>query len=145
MDTIKKDGDDKGKRRNGQKPKLLKRDIPMVIKELREVYGNVSAVARKLKVSRTTLYNFINKHQQIKDELADTREELVDIAESALFKNILAGDAASIFFFLKTQGKHRGYVERKESFGDGVDLSQLSDEQLERLDNGESLFSVLRG
>lgn len=116
----------------------------MVIKELREVYGNVSAVARKLKVSRTTLYNFINAHEQIKAELSDTREELVDIAESALFKNILSGDPASIFFFLKTQAKHRGYVERKEDLGGGVDLTQLSDEQLERLDNGESIFSVLR-
>lgn len=46
-------------------------------------------------------------------------------------------------FYLKTQGRKRGYIERGESFNLNVNLDRLSLEQLERLAAGEHPSLVL--
>jgi len=46
------------------------------------------------------------------------------MAEGKLYQNIANNDTTSIIFYLKTQAKQRGYVERYEHTGkDGGDLS----------------------
>ena len=56
---------------------------------------------------------------------------MVDIAESALLKNVLAGDNCAIIFTLKTIGKSRGYVERQEIVGDlSHKFNDMSDDDL---------------
>jgi len=49
----------------------------------------------------------------------DDRKEamLAAFAESELMKLIKEGNVAATIFFLKTQGKKRGYVERQEVTG----------------------------
>jgi len=79
-----------------------------------EMMGNVSMVARTLNVSRTTLYNYINSHSTVKAKLDEAREKMIDNVESVLYSKALAGEAWAVCFFLKTQAKHRGYVERQE-------------------------------
>lgn len=76
--------------------------------------GNIAAAAKALGVARSTLYRRIEKSPGLQDVLTDAREELVDIAESALRKEVLEGNITAIIFTLKTQGKGRGYVERIE-------------------------------
>ena len=82
-----------------------------------EMMGNVSMVARTLNVSRTTLYNYINSHATVKQALDEAREKMIDNVESTLYSKALDGDTACMIFFLKTQGKSRGYVERQEVTG----------------------------
>jgi hypothetical protein len=84
---------------------------------LKKTAGNVMAAARALGVSRSTLYRKIGESAALQEVLTDTREELVDIAESALRKEVLGGNITAIIFTLKTQGKDRGYVERQEVSG----------------------------
>ena len=79
-----------------------------------EMMGNVSMVARTLNISRTTLYNYINSHSTVKAKLDEAREKMIDNVESVLYSKALAGEAWAVCFFLKTQAKHRGYVERQE-------------------------------
>ncbi len=56
--------------------------------------------------------------------LAEARESSIDLAESKLIEAIKAGNLTAIIFFLKTQGKSRGYSERSE-FGHTTDGKPL--------------------
>jgi len=40
---------------------------------------------------------------------------MLDNAESVLYKAVLNGEAWAVCFFLKCQGKSRGYIERQET------------------------------
>ena len=84
---------------------------------LEQASGNVAYAARSLQVSRSTLYRRINESAQLRAVLQDAREELVDIAESALKRAVLNGEGWAVCFALKTLGKSRGYVERQELTG----------------------------
>jgi hypothetical protein len=42
---------------------------------------------------------------------------MIDDAESEIYKQFKKGNTAALIFFLKTQGKQRGYVERQEITG----------------------------
>lgn len=71
-------------------------------------------VAAMFGVHRTYIYRYLDKHPNLKATLADTRETMLDNAESSLYKGVLRGEAWAVCFFLKTQGRSRGYTERKD-------------------------------
>lgn len=77
-------------------------------------YGIITDAANSLGIHRNTLHNWINADPELLPHVAGGREELLDLAESQLVKNIKNGDVASILFTLKTIGRGRGYVERHE-------------------------------
>lgn len=84
---------------------------------IKQTAGNVAQAAKALGVSRSTVNRRITESATLKQLLEDTREELVDVAESALRREVLNGNITAIIFTLKTQGKRRGYVERTEVTG----------------------------
>lgn len=97
----------------------VNRTVEEYAQALREAKGMVSIAARRLGVSHQAVTQRINRHptlQQVRDE---AREEMTDIAELRLYERIQFGDAWAICFYLKTQGKERGYVERTELTGAG--------------------------
>ena len=96
---------------------MAKLTVEKVNKLIDEMMGNVSMVARSLNVDRSTVYNFMKKHPTVKQALDEAREKMIDNVESKLYSRALDGDTAAMIFFLKTQGKSRGYVERQEVTG----------------------------
>lgn len=75
--------------------------------------GIISKIASRLKCDWHTAKKYINKHNL--NRLLDNEiETTLDIAESKLIENIKEQDNTAIIFYLKTKGKHRGYVEKKE-------------------------------
>tara|TARA_R110000787_G_scaffold165742_2_gene278817 strand:- start:38 stop:394 length:357 start_codon:yes stop_codon:yes gene_type:complete len=82
-----------------------------------EKAGTVSGAAQILGCNRRTVYTYMKKYPVLEDAIHDARERLLDIAESALMSNIKDKHPSSVFFFLKTMGKNRGYVERIENTG----------------------------
>lgn len=84
------------------------------IKAIKDTNGFISQAAKRLGISRVQLYRIVNSHPTVKEALDDAREDMKDFAEAQLFKNIKEGKEASVFFFLKTQAKDRGYVEKIE-------------------------------
>lgn len=76
--------------------------------------GFISIACKSLGCTRKTIYNYIDKFPELKDIVTDIREQYLDIAEAALIKNVKDGKSSDIKYFLNTQGKKRGYVERSE-------------------------------
>lgn len=79
-----------------------------------EARGLISVAARRLGVSYQAVHRAIKRHPTLREALEQAREEMGDVAESALWQQIQDGNTASIIFYLKTVHKHRGYVERTE-------------------------------
>lgn len=79
--------------------------------------GNLAAVARAFGVSRQAVWKFVQEHDSLKETAAEARETMLDNAESSLQRAVISGEAWAVCFYLKTQGKARGYVERQEVTG----------------------------
>ena len=96
-----------------------------IIKAIKESYGIITNTARRLKVSRSSLHDWINEDEELKNAVKHAREnDLKDLIEDALVKNIKKGKEASIIFASKTQLRNRGYQERIEV----TDKSKLDDQ-----------------
>jgi len=81
---------------------------------LTQAKGFVSVAARNLGCADQTVRNYMERYAVCKQAVTDARESMIDIAEGRLYQNINSGDNTAIIFFLKTQAKHRGYIERYE-------------------------------
>jgi hypothetical protein len=92
---------------------MKKSDVTISIDQLS---GNISAIARKHNKTRAWMYEFIRENG-LWEQVEDAREKMIDNVESALYSQALAGNTVAMIFFLKTQGKKRGYVERQEVTG----------------------------
>lgn len=86
---------------------------------LRQTAGNVTAAANELGVHRSTVYRHIQNSTTLQTILEDERESLVDIAESALRRQVLEGNITAIIWTLKASpaAKARGWGERQEVTG----------------------------
>jgi hypothetical protein len=97
------------------------------IEPLVEKYnGNVAAIARALGKSRGLIYKHIAKSPTLKAAIDDARETMLDNVESALYKQVLEGNVTAMIFWLKTQGKARGWVERQELTGKDGDALNIT-------------------
>ncbi len=103
--------------------KVTVEEVEPLIAESR---GNVAVIARKLGVSRGTIWNRCNESTTLMAALSDARETMLDNAESMLYKKVMEGSTIELLFFLKTQGRNRGYVERHEVTGKEGDAIQVS-------------------
>jgi hypothetical protein len=81
---------------------------------LREARGLVSQAAANLGVSRQAVTQRMSKHPTLQQARDEAREGMIDDAESALYTAIAERESWAVLFYLKTQGRDRGYVERSE-------------------------------
>jgi len=97
-------------------------------------------------ISRTTYYNWVNNDPKFQDEVISIKDVALDLAESKLFELItgvfkensngkvytIPPNVAAIIFYLKTQGKKRGYIEKFQYQIEPVDkFADMTDEELE--------------
>ena len=75
--------------------------------------GFVTEIARRLGCNRSTVYAYKKRFPAVAKAIDDEKEMILDTAESALLTQIGKGNIAAIIFFLKTQGRSRGYNERQ--------------------------------
>jgi len=85
-----------------------------VLKCLEETHGVVTSACKKAKISRTQFYKWCSNDEGFKKEVDEIQDATLDFVEGALFKQIEQGNITGQIFYLKTKGKHRGYVERQE-------------------------------
>ena len=80
---------------------------------------NVAESCRVAKVGRRTVYNWMEQDKHFRTEMRLCREQRLDFAESQLMQKIKKGCVASTIFFLKCQGKARGWIEQGQRPADG--------------------------
>ena len=85
------------------------------VNALQNSLGNVSLACKSTDISRRTYYNWLKEDKEFEMTCDEVKEKNLDFAESQLLKHIKDGDKICLIFFLKTQGKQRGYVERMET------------------------------
>jgi len=100
-----------GKNGNGKKREETAKRI---IKALKETNGLLTMAATKSGIGYRTVCRYVAEYPSVKEAAQDAKESMLDFAEGKLYTKIKAGDNIAILFYLKTQGKARGYIERQE-------------------------------
>ncbi len=88
----------------------IKKDFPEILKQH---MGIISSACKAAGINRATYYAWRDKDLAFKEQCMEAYEERKDFAESALLKKIKNEDTTAIIFYLKTQAKDRGYVEKQ--------------------------------
>lgn len=86
-----------------------------VKEKLVELNGNMAAVARALGVTRQAVHAYISKRPKLMAVAIDMREAMKDHVVTRFYEDCLKDDPAyqaSRIFFLKTQGRDRGFGEK---------------------------------
>ncbi len=96
-----------GTKRSIEKKKRL-------IEALQKTGCNISKSCEIVGISRTEFYRMKKEDPEFEKAVENVYEALIDFAESALLKQIRDGNTTAIIFFLKTKGRHRGYIEKHD-------------------------------
>lgn len=88
-----------------------------VIAALQESRGYISKAGSILGVTPQTVYNYRKRWRSVEEAWQTIREERHDFVENALHKQIAEGNITAIIFYLKTQARQRGYIERTDHDG----------------------------
>lgn len=121
-----------------------------IAESLRKHKGIILAVANELGYTREAIYLRIAKNDELRRVQVEARESMTDTAESALYKQIQRGEAWAVQFYLKTQGRARGYTDRQE-IDIRVLVQQLAEsaglneaEQVSAIIEAEKLLSTVK-
>ena len=98
----------------------------VVIEALRAAGGSKSVAAAKFGASRNTVDAYIRSNRRIRDALNEIEEETLDLAETGLVNALRAERPWAIQFYLRTKGRRRGYLERREIADDDAAIAAQS-------------------
>jgi hypothetical protein len=91
----------------GQRKKVM-------LEALRASLGIVTTACERAGVGRATHYRWIESDEDYATAVRECEDVALDFAETSLMKQIGRGEAAATIFYLKTKGRTRGYIERKD-------------------------------
>lgn len=115
--------------------------------------GLVSAAAKILECQERTIRRWVQDYPEVEQAMFEARESTLDMAEAALIGAINDKAAWAVCFYLKTQGKGRGYQENVRTELTGADgkpievaaagarervigkLARIADRRQERVDS----------
>ena len=86
----------------------------LMLQALQKTLGVVTPACKSSGVPSSTYYDWTNSDEDFKKAVDEMPALALDFAESKLHSLIQDKNPTAIIFFLKTKGKHRGYVEKQE-------------------------------
>lgn len=95
-------------------PEVCHKTDEQIETALIQTQGIQSEAALRLGVADSTVSKRIQKSEKLLELVRSLREKNVDRAERSLMRLVDEGDLGAVIFFLKCQGKSRGWVERSE-------------------------------
>jgi len=133
-----------------------KNDLKTVIAAIEGSGGIKTVIARRLGVVRNTVDNYLNRWASAREAYTREQEKNMDMAESIIFGNMRIAlkqqqqngnteivDSGDAWKFIQYKGAPRGYIHTQRNENTTVDLSNLTDSQLDRLAKGDDLYAVL--
>ena len=82
---------------------------------IRHTHGFLSYTARRLGCTYRTLCRYVQRSPRVREALEYERGLLLDDCELHLYEAILRREAWAIAFCLRTLGRERGYVVRRDT------------------------------
>jgi hypothetical protein len=89
----------------------IQRHKTALIKAMEQTMGIVTQACKIAKLNRSTFYEYYNSDPEFKKACDECQDIALDFVESKLIKRIEKGDTTGIIFYLRTKGKHRGYMQ----------------------------------
>jgi len=105
------EGREKGRAKNRNKSDALKKAM---LEALKSTLGVVTPAAEITGIARESHYRWYETDSKYRKQVDSIKDIALDFAESKLHQSIKGGSDTANIFFLKTQGKRRGYIERSE-------------------------------
>ncbi len=68
----------------------------------------------------TRHYEWLKKDPDYREQVEGIKDIAIDFVESKLHRQIQDGNTTATIFYLKTQAKSRGYIERQEESSSGL-------------------------
>ena len=111
--------------------------IRQIESALRKTHGLIAHAAEILNVSRPAIHDRIKRSPQLQAVMAEIEERLIDQSENVVYHHMSNKNLTAAIFHLKTKGKARGWVEKRESEISGkIDISQ--DDWVKKMEQIES-------
>lgn len=112
-----------------------------VVAAVVQAKGLVTVAARLLKCHPDTVRRYQREYASVAAAFTEQRASVTDMAEASLFRAINDGEAWAVCFYLKTQGKDRGYIEQYNFKQIGPrDAADMSDADLDKLGKERGLW-----
>lgn len=107
----------------------------IVILALRRSLGNLDFAAKELGCTRGMLVDYMANHPAVREEKAALKEAMLDLAEQELTTRMLGSDPL-LMFYLRTQGKERGYGTEAKGGGTTVNVNVNAATLIQAMRNG---------
>lgn len=85
-----------------------------LLEALEKSLGIVTTACKSVDIARDTFYRYLKDDEDFAKAVKDVDNIALDFVESVLLHNIKDRREASTIFYMKTKGRHRGYIEKQE-------------------------------
>lgn len=121
----------------GTKLKQPHLKIRQIESALRKTQGLMSHAAELLNVTRQAIEYRVKKSNRLQEVMAEIEQRLIDKSENVIYHHMENRNLTAAIFHLKTKGKARGWVEKKETeLSGGIDLTH--DDWVKKMEEIES-------
>jgi hypothetical protein len=90
---------------------IRKASNEQIIASLKANGGFVSRTAESLGMTQQAIYKKMREYPEVKEAFLDIKSKYLDLAESKLIQAVNNGASWAVCFYLKCQGKDRGWIE----------------------------------